>query len=404
MKRKIMMCFLILISVISVNPAYSCDGCIALGNDLKTDICAEYHGVMYGFTLNYVPDLTGFYWKMDISSFRQLQASANCIHTEDDLTLNICCANYQDVNYKFVLNYYHHPKDPFGIYWKMDVNTLGQSVVQTAGGDYSFPSGSVFYHSLRGVSSLSKDLQNYLSGFSDSGGFGLGDTIAFNRFIDDTSLGQLRGWIPKSDEPGYCNPSGSFDNCHKERMQYAYDNTDPQGNRLTIYTDNRDFVTAKKNANGSEHYREGKYYHNVPNLKISDVITVFVYIDNNASVQSVKAEARTAKNTKVSVDFSDPHKLKATISAQYPDGTNLAPISDIVSLGLPVGSKLEYSAGLLTGFTTNLYTDSARLMDEILVSPVYKTATTAEFNIGDVVAGDSDSKWLYLKFRVIADK
>jgi len=187
-------------------------------------------------------------------------------------------------------------------------------------------------------------------------------------------------------------------------MQYAYDNTDPQGNRLTIYTDDRDFVTAKKNENAEEYYRQGKYYHNVPNLKISDVITVFVYLNNNASAQPGKAEALTAKNTKVSVDFSKPQKLKATISAQYPSGANIAPISDIVSLGLPSGSSLEYSAGLLTGFTTNLYTDSGRLMDEILVSPVYSAATTAEFNIGDVVAGEMDCKWLYLKFRVIADK
>jgi len=266
-------------------------------------------------------------------------------------------------------------------------------------GDYSFPSGAVFYHSLREVSSLSKDLQSYLSGFSDTGGRGLGDTIAFNRFIDDTGLGQLRGWIPKSGEPGYCNPSGSPDKCHKTRMQYAYDNTDPQGNRLTIYTDNRDFVTAKKMENASEYTRQGKYYHNVQNLKLSDLIMVFVYLNNNASAQPGKAEALTAKNTKVAVDFSNPQKLKAVISAR-----NIAPISDIVTLGVPSGSKLEYLAGLLTGFTTNSYTAPAHLIDEISVSPVSGTATTAEFNIGDVVAGEVDSKWLYLKFRVIADK
>jgi subtilisin family serine protease len=40
------------------------------------------------------------------------------------LAIKICCANYLDYNYAFTLNYTPYPKDPTGLYWKMDTATL----------------------------------------------------------------------------------------------------------------------------------------------------------------------------------------------------------------------------------------------------------------------------------------
>ncbi|MFH0996932.1 MAG: S8 family serine peptidase [Pseudomonadota bacterium] len=110
------------------NPVYSaCDStsCIPLGNDLSMTICAEYQSVQYEFKLNYIQDGSGFFWKMDTSTFKQIQSGAgSCIHVDTDLAIKICCVNYLDYNYSFTLNYTSYPQDSTGLYWKMDTATL----------------------------------------------------------------------------------------------------------------------------------------------------------------------------------------------------------------------------------------------------------------------------------------
>ncbi|NJL58729.1 MAG: M28 family peptidase [Desulfobacteraceae bacterium] len=46
---------------------------------------------------------------------------------ENDLALNFCCAGYQGKNYKFTLNYTPYPADTTGYYWKMDLSTFSDA-------------------------------------------------------------------------------------------------------------------------------------------------------------------------------------------------------------------------------------------------------------------------------------
>jgi subtilisin family serine protease len=142
MKRNIFMVIVILALMAAGNPVYSaCDGanCIPLGNDFSMKICAEYQGAQYEFKLNYIQDSSGYFWKMDISTLKQIQSGAGgCIYVGNDGAIKICCANYLDFNCAFTLNYTPYPKDPTGFYWKMDIATLVVTPVVLVG-DPLFP-------------------------------------------------------------------------------------------------------------------------------------------------------------------------------------------------------------------------------------------------------------------------
>ncbi|MCX5883054.1 MAG: S8 family serine peptidase [Deltaproteobacteria bacterium] len=128
MKRNILKAILILTVMLAGNPVYSAcnnSSCIPLGNDLSMKFCLEYQAVQYEFKLNYIQDSSGFFWKMDTSTFKQIQSGAgSCIYVDNDLAIKICCANYLDYNYSFTLNYTPYPQDPAGLYWKMDTATF----------------------------------------------------------------------------------------------------------------------------------------------------------------------------------------------------------------------------------------------------------------------------------------
>ncbi|MBI5591242.1 MAG: S8 family serine peptidase [Deltaproteobacteria bacterium] len=140
MKRSIVKAIVILTVMLIGNPVYSaCDktSCISLGNDLSMLICVEYQTVQYAFKLSYIQDSSGLFWKMDTSTFRQIQSGAgSCTHVESDLSIKICCVNYLDNNYAFTLNYTPYPQDPTGLYWKMDTATF---VASPAVNDPLFP-------------------------------------------------------------------------------------------------------------------------------------------------------------------------------------------------------------------------------------------------------------------------
>ncbi len=101
------------------------DSCIPVPDNLDLNICADYMGISYTFTLNYFPeDPSGIYWKMDILTFAQApEGTIGCITVGADLDLHICAA-YQGIRYGFTLNYVPMPDDPAGIYWQMDVSTF----------------------------------------------------------------------------------------------------------------------------------------------------------------------------------------------------------------------------------------------------------------------------------------
>jgi hypothetical protein len=93
------------------------NSCLPVADDFAFNICAEYHGAKYGFTLN-LDDADQFLWKGDLGTFRKLQSDPdNCISVSDDLKLDMC-VEYQGHNYEFTMNYDN------GLIWKMDVGTF----------------------------------------------------------------------------------------------------------------------------------------------------------------------------------------------------------------------------------------------------------------------------------------
>ncbi len=63
--------------------------------------------------------LTGMKWGSDIVS-----GSNNCVTIGNDLGLGVSCATYNGNKYGFVLNNISSSTDPFGYYWKLDINTF----------------------------------------------------------------------------------------------------------------------------------------------------------------------------------------------------------------------------------------------------------------------------------------
>ena len=103
------------------------NACLCVGGDLGIWIpCARYGGTEYAFNLVYYSnpnDPSGLYWKMDTSTFTAGSGAA-CITVETDLSLPVSCAEYSNVQYEFILNFYRNPVDLSGLYWKMDMSTL----------------------------------------------------------------------------------------------------------------------------------------------------------------------------------------------------------------------------------------------------------------------------------------
>ena len=104
---------------------------IYVGDKYEMDVfCVEYQGVRYGFVMNYTPvaaDPSGLYWKMDSGTFGKAYSDTKgCISVGEDLQLNVPSAYYQGATYEFTLNYNKTPvaDDPFGFYWKMDLDTF----------------------------------------------------------------------------------------------------------------------------------------------------------------------------------------------------------------------------------------------------------------------------------------
>jgi len=101
--------------------------CLTVASDLSIRVpCAEYSGTRYGFLLDFYhhpDDPPGFYWKL-IKATLTAGAGGNCLLIGTDLNMPIPCASYNGVQYGFTLGFYPNPYDPSGLYWKMDVGTL----------------------------------------------------------------------------------------------------------------------------------------------------------------------------------------------------------------------------------------------------------------------------------------
>lgn len=61
-------------------------------------------------------------------------ANAECVYVDERLMMDIFCAEYDGHNYSFRMDYYPNPHDPGGIYWKMDVSTFTE--IENSNNDY----------------------------------------------------------------------------------------------------------------------------------------------------------------------------------------------------------------------------------------------------------------------------
>ena len=115
----------VMLSVILIgNPVYAaCENaaCVSIGSDLNMKLCVEYQAKQYEFKLDYVPDSTALFWKMDKTTFREIQAaSGSCNPLGDDLSIKVCCAYFHTYKCSFTMKYTAFPADPDGLYWTMD--------------------------------------------------------------------------------------------------------------------------------------------------------------------------------------------------------------------------------------------------------------------------------------------
>ncbi|OQX19972.1 MAG: hypothetical protein BWK80_36250 [Desulfobacteraceae bacterium IS3] len=97
-----------------------------LNSDFRISIpCAQFQGKQYQLILNYYPSSADqTIWRADSTLFKQIQNSPTaCLAIGNDLRLNLN-AEYGGVVYVFTLNYGANPADPF--VWKMDLSTLKQ--------------------------------------------------------------------------------------------------------------------------------------------------------------------------------------------------------------------------------------------------------------------------------------
>ena len=107
------------------NPVYSaCDsaGCVTISSDWSMTLCVDYQGTeQYQFKLDYVPDSSEIFWKMDKTTLKKIQSgSGSCNPIDKDLNVNLCCAYFFIYKCSFILKYTSYPADPDGFYWKLD--------------------------------------------------------------------------------------------------------------------------------------------------------------------------------------------------------------------------------------------------------------------------------------------
>jgi len=107
---------------------------LKVGDDLALNVSGShyfnYHGNGYGFTLNYYSnpnDPAGVYWKADVNTLKAQEPSGIFFPIDDRLNFNIFCAEFHGNLFGFTLNYYPNPADPSGFYWKADLSTFTQN-------------------------------------------------------------------------------------------------------------------------------------------------------------------------------------------------------------------------------------------------------------------------------------
>ena len=101
--------------------------CLSVGAGLGIQVlCAEYNGNPYGFMLDFYhhpDDPSGYYWKLVIGTLTTGTGSY-CIAIGSNLSMPMDCISYNGTQYGLTLDFYPNPYDPSGLYWVMDKSTL----------------------------------------------------------------------------------------------------------------------------------------------------------------------------------------------------------------------------------------------------------------------------------------
>ena len=101
--------------------------CLSVGTGLGIQVpCVEYNGNPYGFMLDFYrhpDDSGGYYWKLVMGTL-SAGTGTDCIPIGTDLSMPMDCVSYNGIQYGFMLRFYDNPYDPSSYYWKMDMNTL----------------------------------------------------------------------------------------------------------------------------------------------------------------------------------------------------------------------------------------------------------------------------------------
>ena len=101
--------------------------CLAVGAGLGIQVpCAEYNGNRYGFLLDFYrhpDDPAGYYWKLIMGTLTTGEAG-DCLSIGTDLSMPMPCVSYNGTQYGFALRFFDNSYDPSGLYWKMDMSTL----------------------------------------------------------------------------------------------------------------------------------------------------------------------------------------------------------------------------------------------------------------------------------------
>ncbi len=215
---------------------------------------------------------------------------------------------------------------------------------------------------------------------------GIGNSVQFNLIHNQPWLPQVRGHMP-------------WTISDSQRAAYI------ASNGLGNLDDERDFVTAAKNTDAPRVYK-----HTLTNLRKGDVIRVFTYVHNNANQGC--GGINHARNTTVTVDWSDPRKVVSSIAAS---NANPQVINDIVDLRLQGGGTFDLEFQRTTVGKRNfpdyyppghsLYgtcqTNGNTNWSHQTVSSSRPSAKTARVNLGDVAGSAGNSRVVVMYFKIV---
>lgn len=211
---------------------------------------------------------------------------------------------------------------------------------------------------------------------ADSHPYGTVNSIEFNRFTDNTVLGYMRGQIDSSD----------FEIGKAQAVE----------NGLLSYLDEREFIAAGI---------KGKklYEHDLQNVRLGDVVRLQLYVHNNA--RQLCGAGNRAKNVEIGLDWTNPRKVVAAISA---DNATPQKIFDTVDIALPEGTGLElvdlfYRKRLSSDGTKSGFCDGDRNLSysDRIQPAVAQTGKTLSAQLNDIPGSYGGNHFVYIDLKVI---